>query len=110
MSNGRGYSYPSYEEGPEQYLRATARWAAQARALPALVCAQQVTVRLQEVNTARGLYQRDLEDGRTVVVEVGGRSARQAVDNGIAPARYIYFWVQDAFQHATAGAVRVTVT
>jgi hypothetical protein len=109
MHNGQGYSYPSYEEGPNQYLDATARWAARARALPALACSRQVSVTLLATNHAMGLYQRDLADGRTAVVTVGGREARAAVDNGLSPARYIYFWVQDAFHHARPISVTVAV-
>ena len=60
-------------------------------------------------NASSGLYQRELSDGVTQPAVVSGRSARKAVSNGQAAARYIYLLARQEFQYKTVGPVRVTV-
>lgn len=107
--SGRGYAYPPYDLGPNQYLDATTQWAAQARAVSAFACAQAVSVDFGPTNTSDGLYQRDLSDGMTQPAVKGGRSARKAVANGQAAARYIYLLARQEFQFKTVGPVQVRV-
>lgn len=108
--NGRGYAYLDYTLGAMQYLTATAEWATAARALPNVACMRQISITLQATNQGTGLYQHDLEDGLTAAVELDGRAARQAIDNGIDTARYIYLWVQRDYQYAWEGPLLVEVT
>jgi hypothetical protein len=107
--SGRGYSYPGYDLGPNQYLDAAAAWAAQARAVSAFACAQTLAIDLRTTNVSNGLYQRDLPDGLTESAAIGGRSARKAVSNGLALARYIYLLARQEFQFRSAGPVQVAV-
>lgn len=104
------YTYAAYARGPLQYLAATARWAARARALAGYVCAPAIAVALRAENQPDGLYQHDREDGATVAQAIAGRAARQMLPNRFGTARYLYLWVQREFQYQAAGAVRVAVT
>ena len=109
QSDGYGYPYDAYERGPLQYLTATARWAAKARALANYASVPAVAVTLRTNNQPDGLYQHDLEDGVTAATAIGGHTARQVLPNEFGAWRYLYLWVQREFQYRTAGAVRVTV-
>ncbi|MBK8050852.1 MAG: hypothetical protein IPK16_29370 [Anaerolineales bacterium] len=109
MTNGWGYAYPGYEQGADQYLKATARWTAVARSLPALTCARQIEVTLAETNRSDGLYQQEMPDGLTEPATICGLEARKTIANRFSPMRYLYFWVQEAYQHAAPGTVAITV-
>ena len=69
----------------------------------------QVSIDLGQVNQNSGMVQFEFEDGRTLPKTIGGREVRATSDNP-APARYMYFNVDDQFLYAKETPVTVAVT
>ena len=68
-----------------------------------------VSIDLGQVNQNSGMVQFEFEDGRTLPKTIGGREVRATSDNP-APARYMYFNVDDQFLYAKETPVSVAVT
>ncbi|MBN2145937.1 MAG: hypothetical protein JW726_01070 [Anaerolineales bacterium] len=109
VTDSTGYTYLSYNAGPNQYLEATAQWSQAAHTWPGYACAQTISVRLRVNNLSDGIYQVEQADGLTEPVSIGGRQARRAVANPFGGARYIYFQVINDFLYAEQAALTVTV-
>lgn len=109
VTDGKGYTYLSYNLGSTQYLAATAQWV---QAMPDMLvplCTGTVSVTLKAKNVSRGLYQHDWEDGLTEPATIGGREARRAVPNVPGYVHFVYLWVNNDFHSSAAASVRVTV-
>ncbi len=68
-----------------------------------------VSIDLEAENVEHGLVQIGVADGQTAPHGIGGKSARVTVDNGMWPARYIYFKADRAFVFVQETKFRVTV-
>ncbi len=68
-----------------------------------------VSIDLGAENEEHGLAEIGVRDGQTAPHGIGGKSARVTVDNGMSPARYIYFKADRDFIFAQETKFRVTV-